>query len=99
MELKDPRPAPPGNGEAEEKLRLHGHTTFGHACASWQTNWGGKRNGWIEDYLPTPAIISEPGKVEGMIWIEKHFQILLMSALIAEMFNLPYTILLLKMSP
>jgi hypothetical protein len=35
--------------------------------------------------LPNPAIIPKPGKVAGMIWIVKHFQILLMSALIADL--------------
>jgi hypothetical protein len=33
--------------------------------------------------LPNPAIIPKPGKVASMIWIVKHFQTLLMSALIA----------------
>jgi hypothetical protein len=47
--------------------------------------WGGKRNGWVADYLPNPAIIPKPGKVAGMIWIAEPFQTLLMSALIAEL--------------
>ena len=34
--------------------------------------------------LPNPVIIPKPGKVAVMIWIVKHFQTLLMSALIAE---------------
>jgi len=37
----------------------------------------------IADSLPNPTIIPKPGKVAGMIWIVKHFQTLLMSALIA----------------
>jgi hypothetical protein len=41
----------------------------------------------IEDHLPNRAIIPKPGKVAGMIWIVKHFQNLLMSALIAEICN------------
>jgi hypothetical protein len=38
----------------------------------------------IAKILPNPAIIPKPGKVAGMIWITKSFQILLESALIAE---------------
>jgi len=34
--------------------------------------------------LPNLAIILKPGKVAEMIWIAKHFQTLLMSALIAQ---------------
>jgi hypothetical protein len=34
--------------------------------------------------MPNPAIIPKSGKVAGMIWIVKHFQTLLMSALIVE---------------
>jgi len=30
VDLKDPRPAPPGSGEPGERPRLHGRTTSGH---------------------------------------------------------------------
>jgi hypothetical protein len=35
------------------------------------------------DNLPNPEIIPKPGKVGGMIWIGKPFQILLMSGFIS----------------
>ena len=35
MELKDPRPAPPDNGEPEEKPRQHAHTTAGRDKKPW----------------------------------------------------------------
>jgi hypothetical protein len=36
------------------------------------------------DNLPNPAVIAKPGKVAGMIWIMKSFQVLVESALIAD---------------
>ena len=35
IELKDPKPTPPGNGEPEERPRRHEHTIAGHGKKPW----------------------------------------------------------------
>jgi hypothetical protein len=45
--------------------------------------WGGKRNGWTAYSLPNPAIIPQPEKVAGMVWIWEVFKTLISSKVIA----------------
>ena len=49
----------------------------------WKGDGGFLSSTGIDDNLPNREIIPRPGKISGMIWIAKHFQTLLMSALIA----------------
>jgi len=60
----------------------------------WCAIWKDKRERlyiYFEANLPQNGIIGGVVKIAGMIWIVKHFQTLLMSALIAVIFNSAYS--------
>jgi hypothetical protein len=51
VELNDPRVVLTGSGEPEGRRRPQAIPSPGVEMGSWQKDWGGKRNGWIEGNL------------------------------------------------
>jgi hypothetical protein len=60
---KAPKPIPSGDDETERKRGHIDIPPLGMEMGQLPKKWGGKKNGWIEGYLPKPQIIKNSQKL------------------------------------